>query len=422
MRVAQDLYTGGYISYPRTSSQILPPELGLPKIIKDLQKQGAYTELCAKLLKRKTLAPNNGKKTDPAHPAIFPTGVAPKNLAGRTASIYDLIVRRFLSTFGDPAVRETQSVTIQKGTGTFVARGTHTVDAGWHAFYGRHVKLDEEILPAIAVGETLKGDVTNEKKMTQPPRRYTPASIIKELEKRGLGTKATRADIVDGLYERGYVDEQSITASELGLVTIDTLERFAPEIIDEQLTKTIEEDIEKIRAGEIKPDEVLELAQSHLTKTLTRFKTHEKEVGTALAAAERIAQEQAQYARPVPVRRDAPDPQGQVRPLHRLQPLSGVQEHVQRAAERITPPDRQAMRTLQVSYRQTRFARVLYQHAVFRQTAAEDPKSKICPKCSKPLALRSSFYGQFWGCSSYPKCRYVELSRAVTEGKEEEGS
>ncbi len=422
MRVAQDLYTGGYTSYPRTSSQVLPPELGLPAIIKEISKQPAYKEIAAMLSKRKDLKPNNGPKTDPAHPAIFPTGVAPKNLVGRTAAVYDLIVRRFLATFGDPAIRETQTVTIAKGAGSFVARGTHTIEPGWHAIYGRHVKLEEEILPTITIGAKVPGEVGIEKKMTQPPRRYTPASIIKELEKRGLGTKATRADIVQNLYDRGYVDEQSITASELGLVTIGTLDKYVPEITDEQLTRDIEEEIESIRLGSAKPEEVLAHAKAHLLKVLAHFKVHEKEIGAVLKDAERTAQDKRSNL--------GPDICGGTLQLRQgkfgrfvgcsnypkcTTTFSVPQKGLLRAIGKTCPHDQYPL--LKLGSRE-----YCVNPLCPGKPKPEEPASKTCPKCNKPLAQRNSFYGSFWGCSSYPKCRYVEVSRAVTEGKEEEGS
>jgi DNA topoisomerase-1 len=422
LRIAQDLYTGGYTSYPRTSSQQLPLELGLPTIIKKLGAQDAYKELATELLKRKNLAPNNGPKTDPAHPAIFPTGVAPARIQGRTAAVYDLIVRRFLATFSDPAIRKTQTVTITKGAGTFLAKGTHTIEPGWHRFYGRHVKLDESVLPAVVIGTSVSGEVMQERKMTQPPRRYTPASIIKELEKRGLGTKATRADIVDNLYDRGYVDEQSITASELGLVTVDTLEQYAPEILDEHLTREIEDEIEKIRTGEAKPEQVLEHARTHLTKTLEDFKKHEQTIGKTLAAAERVAQDKRSTLGPCPCGGTL-----QIR-IGRFGRFIGCNLYPQ-CTNTFGVPQKGLLRPTLKQCEHCKHPIVKLgsrEYCINTQCAGkpkpENPKSSTCPKCGKPLALRASFYGQFWGCSSYPKCRYIEVSQAVEEGKEEETS
>ena len=86
-----------------------------------------------------------------------------------------------------------------------------------------------------------------EEKMTQPPRRYSPASIITELEKRNLGTKATRASIIETLYERNYIEGKSVQATELGIKLIDSLKKHSPIIIDEHLTREMEKDMDNIR-------------------------------------------------------------------------------------------------------------------------------------------------------------------------------
>jgi DNA topoisomerase-1 len=420
LRIAQDLYTSGYISYPRTSSQVLPQELGFPGILKDLAKQPPYKDLAAELLKQKTLTPNNGPKTDPAHPAIFPTGVAPKNPSARNAAVYDLIVRRFLATFSTPAVRETQTIVITKGQGEFAAKGTHTITPGWHRFYGRHVKLEEETLPKVSVGETVSGDVSQTKKFTQPPRRYTQASIIKELEKRGLGTKATRAEIVNNLYERGYVEDQSMSASELGLVTVDTLEKYVPEILDEQLTREIEDELEKIREEKLDGELVLSHAKTHLTKLLKRFREHEKEIGTSLKDAERQSQDKRNTVGTCVCGGTL-----QVR-FGRFGRFIGCTSYPKCTITFKVPQKGMLKPTGKVCTHCSHPLVKLGSREYCINTDCpgkpkpEEPKTRLCPKCSKQLMLRNSFYGQFWGCSGYPSCRYKEVSQAVVEGKEEE--
>ncbi len=286
LQIAQGLYTEGFISYPRTSSQVLPPELGYKKLIKDLSSQENYRELCEMLLSRKELKPNNGKKTDPAHPAIHPTGITPKNLDERDAKVYDLIARRFLATFGDTAVRETVTLKIDVNSEIFVAKGTRTIEHGWHTYYGKYANMKEEELPAVKKGESLKVDeIKMLAKETQPPKRYTPASIIKELTKRNLGTKATRAVIVETLFDRGYVKGEAIEATDLGIHTTEILEKYAPEILDEELTKHFEEEMEKIREHKRTPPEILAEARDVLTKTLSKFKKSESNIGTELQSA-----------------------------------------------------------------------------------------------------------------------------------------
>ncbi len=193
LEIAQSLYTNSFISYPRTSSNQLPASIGYKKILTLLQKQGSYKSLCVDLLK-KALKPNNGKKKDPAHPAIFPTGEVPRGLDGQEKKLYDLIVRRFMSTFGEAAVRETVNVEVDVEKEKFLTKGTRTVEENWHKFYKPYLRLEEEEVN-VKKGQQLNvKDLVVHDKETQPPKRFTPSSIIKELEKRNLGTKCLHGD------------------------------------------------------------------------------------------------------------------------------------------------------------------------------------------------------------------------------------
>ncbi len=290
LSIAQELYTSGYISYPRTSSQKLSEKLGFKKILKALSKDELYKQIAEAVLKTK-LKPNNGKKDDSAHPAIYPTG-AIANITDRKQKIYDLIVKRFCATFGEPATRETVTIDINCNEEIFIAKGTRTIEKGWHDFYAPYVKLEEEELPECKENDEVKVKEINQyEKETQPPKRYTPASIIKELEKRSLGTKSTRAQIVDTLFERNYVTEKAIVATDLGMKTIETLEKYSPRIIDDELTKHFEEEMDGIRENKKKPNEVLEEAKIFLTEVLIGFKEKEKEIGEELKSAHRETQD-----------------------------------------------------------------------------------------------------------------------------------
>jgi len=282
--LAQELYISGLISYPRTSSQKLPDSIGYEKILKKLKKQKEYSSNCESLLKKK-LKPNEGKKKDPAHPAIYPTGET-ANLSGRQAKLYDLIVRRFLAVFGEPAKKQTLSISIDVNKEIFKLTGTTTIDPGWHILYGKYAKFKEEELPEMNKGEEIKvKKILDEEKETQPPNRYSQASIIKELEKKNLGTKSTRALILDTLYERNYIQNQPIEATELGIKLIKTLKKYSPEIIDFKLTKEIEEDMEKIRHNKLKKETVIKNVKKILKEILTKFKKNESKIGKNLAEA-----------------------------------------------------------------------------------------------------------------------------------------
>ena len=278
LEIAQELYSASYISYPRTSSNQLPPSINVKKILTDLSKQKEYKELCEELLKENKLTPNNGKKQDPAHPAIHPTGVMPKKLDGRQSKIYDLIVRRTLASLAESAKRETQTVKLIIKNEPFITKGTRTIEKGWHKFYGRHNPNKEEELPKLTEKQEIKV-----KKINLLAKET--ASIIKELEKRELGTKATRSAIIESLYNRNYVKDQSLEVTDLGLKTVETLDKYCPEILDEKMTRDLEEDMEEIREGKETKEKVIDRAKRDLDKILKHFKENEIKIGKELSVA-----------------------------------------------------------------------------------------------------------------------------------------
>ncbi|HLC37185.1 MAG TPA: DNA topoisomerase I [Candidatus Nanoarchaeia archaeon] len=285
LEIAQELYTNGLISYPRTSSQKLPPSIDYKKILEGLSKNKNYSPLCEELLKKRSLKPNDGKKEDRAHPAIYPVGLE-ASLADRYGQLYDLIVHRFLATFSEDATRETNTITIDVDGENFIAKGTRTTNHGWHKFYGRFLILEEQELPKLKEKQELNvKEVKLHNNETQPPKRYTPASIIKKMESLGLGTKATRSEIIDTLYQRNYISDEPIKATQLGIKTVEALEKYTPRILDQQLTKHFEDEMEEIQDGKKHKNAVIEEAKESLTKVLLDFKEKEKLIGASLGEA-----------------------------------------------------------------------------------------------------------------------------------------
>lgn len=296
LEIAQNLYINSYISYPRTSSNQLPESIGYKKILDKLGQQIQYAVLCTELLKKKNLKPNNGKKKDEAHPAIYPTGEIPESLEMKEAKLYDLIVKRFLACFAEAAIRETVSVTIDVNKENFLAKGTRTIEENWHAFYRPYVKLEEAEVYVKEGQELHVKELNILDKQTSPPKRFTPASVIKELEKKNLGTKATRSEIIEGLFERNYLKRgDSIEVTGLGLKTVDVLQKYCPDILDEQLTRDFEKDMNKIRKGKSTEKEVLAHVEVHLRKVLTQFKEKENDIGKELAGSYQETMKQASF-------------------------------------------------------------------------------------------------------------------------------
>lgn len=286
MSIAEALYQAGLISYPRTASEKLPKDINYKKIITNLGKQKQFEKESLSLLSKKELVPEEGKKVDAAHPAIYPTGDIPKKIGDLQRRVYDLVCRRFLSCFGDKAKRESQRVSLDVNGTTFFIRGTKTLEAGWTQLYGKYASREETILPSLKIGDVYSfSDVKMLAKKTQPPARFSQGSVIKEMEERGLGTKATRAQILQTLYNRGYVIGRSIEVTELGEKLSETLEKNASDIVSEKLTRHFEQECEDVSKGKTKREEIIEEAKKTLVKICNEFKKKEIKVGKLLTDA-----------------------------------------------------------------------------------------------------------------------------------------
>ena len=281
LRIAQSLYLAGLISYPRTSSQKLPDSIDYKSILETLKSRYKVS----KLIKKQK--PVEGTKTDPAHPSIYPTGNS-QVLSGDEENIYDLIVKRFLCLFCENAIIDKKRITAEVNKLTFGANGSAINKKAWLEIYPSKVKEVE--LPDVE-GEVKITDQRTEEKETQPPKRYSPASILSELEKRNLGTKSTRASILETLYDRGYIKEKALEATPLGISLIETLEKYSPIIIDENLTKDLQDGMDEIvetkkNQLEGKEDKILDKAKSSIVEIADQFKEHENKIGEELMEAQ----------------------------------------------------------------------------------------------------------------------------------------
>ncbi|MEM2874254.1 MAG: DNA topoisomerase, partial [Candidatus Nanoarchaeia archaeon] len=216
---------------------------------------------------------------------IYPTGETPKALNSRQKAVYDLIVKRFLAVFGEPAIKETTKMTFEIENEHFHFSGSKIIKEGWRELYKPYVESVEDEVPSLLKGEIVQQKSKLHNKKTTPPKRYSPASIIKELEKRNLGTKATRSQILDTLYQRGYISGTSIEVTSLGLKMVEAFGKYAPDILSERLTRHFEEDMELIRERKKSSAEVFTEARKVLISLLNQFNLHRKQIGEELAIA-----------------------------------------------------------------------------------------------------------------------------------------
>jgi DNA topoisomerase I len=283
-------------------------------------------------------------------------------------------------------------------------------------------------MPAVKQGDKFKNkEVTKHDKFTQPPRRYTQASLIRELENRNLGTKATRAAIIESLYDRNYIKNDPIEATELGSETIRVLDKYCSEIVDENLTRHFEEEMEEIREKKLSEHKIVIEAKAELTKILEKFKKTEESIGKELLTSYKKALETESYIGKCPkcakgdlritysrkskrrfIACDGyPDcktifnmPFGKVKATEKLcdkckypviQIISG-RRFQETCLNNDCPSKKSGDKKIQKEVDNIESGKV----------------EKDCPVCGKPLSLRRSMYGQFLGCSAYPTCRYIE--------------
>ena len=276
MRIAEDLYMDGFISYPRTDNTVYPQSLPLRETIAALVKVPEFSA-SAGLLDGE-LKPTRGKKETTDHPPIYPTqAVYPNALEGPKRRVYELVVRRFLATFSPPMITESTRADIEAGSETYYVRGSVVIDPGYAAIYTYARSADEEI-PALEQGQELPldGEPWLVDKETQPPPRLSQGKLIEMMEELGLGTKATRADIIQKLYNRGYVRGNPPEPSATGIAMYEAFKKYVPRMATAEMTAQLESEMDQIAAGEMSKDAVVGDSRKLLHATYDEIKEGEE--------------------------------------------------------------------------------------------------------------------------------------------------
>jgi DNA topoisomerase-1 len=277
-RIAEDLYTDGYISYPRTDNTVYPRSLDLREVLGQLKRvegAGPYAET---LLASGKLSPTRGKRETTDHPPIYPTGYASrKALRDDQWKIYQLVARRFLATLSGPAKSLRTTLRFESGGEPLTTSGTVVTQEGWLGVYHYGRRADEE-LPRLKEGDKVKvvdAEVTG--KETQPPGRYGQGRLIKLMEDLGLGTKATRPNIIQNLYDRGYVHDDPIIPTEKGIAVARALKDFASEIASHEMTAELERSMDAISEGKISKENVVDESRDVLRRVYENLTESEQE-------------------------------------------------------------------------------------------------------------------------------------------------
>ena len=294
LQLAEKLYLGALISYPRTGSQKLPPSIGYRSILEKLGRTREYSATSREILAG-GLRPAQGQKDDPAHPAIYPTVEAPRGRLERAeAGVFDLITRRFLGSFGLPAKREQVAVQVAVGEHRFGLEGARLAFAGWTRHYGRYYWARESKVPQMAVGDRVKVvEVRTEEQFEQRPSRYSQAGLLEKMENERIGTKATRADIIATLVGRGYAQKEPMEVTDLGLSVVEVMERFSPAIVTTEFTRRIEQELERIEEGAGRGDDLVRETVRSLARQLEELSQHASELGREIGGAAKAARQAA---------------------------------------------------------------------------------------------------------------------------------
>jgi DNA topoisomerase I len=381
MRIAQNLYEGielgaegstGLITYMRTDSARISAEAEtrVNAWIKD--KHGDKYTGTARAVKASPGAQD-------AHEAIRPTDVdrtpdsIKQYLSGDEFKLYDLIWRRFVSSRMAPAVYDQTQIEIEGGEFIFRANGSVLAFDGFYKIWPRE-ENGEADLPELADGENLDyHGIKPEQHFSQPPPRYSEATLIRELEQRGIGRPSTYAPIVETIKDHGYVElkERRLHPTRIGEAVNTIMVDHFKVISDDDYTATLEKRLDEVERGSEEWVPVVSDFYGPLQQMLT-------------------AAEEA-----------TPADTDEVCPLCN-------EGHLVRKASRYGP-----------FMGCSRYPKCKFRRALTPEGEPPQPKllEEMCPNCGKPLQLRTGRYGEFIGCSGYPDCKYIKRDAAQSEAK-----
>jgi DNA topoisomerase-1 len=382
MKLAQDLYEEGLITYHRTDSfNLAQSAINNARGFINKKFGNKFLPPQARIYKTKS------KVAQEAHEAIRPTNVGMgneelkiKNLGTDHQKLYDLIWKRFLACQMSEAVYDQVTLNINAGVSNkpkkylFRAVGSLVKFPGWQKVYGDKYSEDgeEKYIPALPVGEKLDlQKLIPNQHFTEPSPRYTEASLIKALEEDGIGRPSTYAPIISTIIERLYVEltERKLVPTPLGIAVSDFLVKNFPKVINVEFTAKMEDELDQIADGKIKWVPVIR-------EFYEPFASHLKEVS----------------------------------------------EGAERVKIEVEKVDKKCPEGHQMVVRYGRFGKFLAcekypEHKYTEPFETEEEKKKLeevqklgmkCPKCGSDIVVRKTRRGRiFYGCSSYPKCKWA---------------
>ncbi|MGC8617848.1 MAG: DNA topoisomerase I [Thermoplasmata archaeon] len=268
MAIAETLYQHGKISYPRTDNMVYPRTLSIKSILSNLSDSYLKKEV-EHLTENSKLIPSRGRVETTDHPPIYPTAPMKKSeLKGDYFKIYDLVARRFMATVAENAdILETDYVA-EAGNLKFTYTASKAVNRGWMEYYPI-VYYQERRNPELNVGDEKAFELPNvDEKNTNPPPRFTQGSLLEKMEKELLGTKSTRHEIIQKLYDRGFIEGNPIRVKPLGMAMGESLITNSEAVARPEMTAKLEKEMDQIAAGSKRKEEVIEDSRSILDSLL----------------------------------------------------------------------------------------------------------------------------------------------------------
>jgi DNA topoisomerase-1 len=284
MSLAEDLYTAGYVTYPRTDNTVYPEDLDPEELLDAFVGTRAFGDDAESLLDIEAIEPTRGDEETTDHPPIHPTGEHPDRgeLGEDEWEIYELIVRRFFATVAEPATWEHLRVVLETAGCRLKANGKRLVDPGYHAVYP-YASTSENYVPAVEEGEQLSLEsVDLQEKETQPPRRYGQSRLIKKMKSMGVGTKSTRHNTIEKLYDRGYIEDDPPRPTALAEAVVEAAEEFADPVVSEEMTAELEQDMTAIADGGATLGEVTAESREMLGRVFEELRASREEIGDHL--------------------------------------------------------------------------------------------------------------------------------------------
>ena len=415
MRIAQDLYEDGFITYMRTDSVNISQEIlkKAPQII-----IGLYGEKYA--LSSPRYFKTKARGAQEAHEAIRPTDLSidPNQItkSDKHQKLFNLIRKRMLASQMAEAEVEDTTAKISAGNYIFTAKGTRLLFDGFLKAY----EIDEEdftkTIPKLETGEILKLlNLNQEQHFTEPPARFTEGALIKELEKRGIGRPSTYAPTLATIEDRGYVEkaEGKLIPKEIGLAVNDILVAHFPEIVDFDFTAKMEEDLDKIAEGELEWQPVIknfyDPFEKHLTEkmeTVAKNKVEEQTEEKCSKCGKSLVIKLGRF--------------GKFMACSGFPDCKFTKPYGSSEKEQIELSDKKCPKCgKDLQIKEARFGKFLacsgYPDCKYTETLA--PKAEVkCPNCGGDLIMRKSKKGRvFWGCSGYPKCKTAFWNEPVKE-------